>query len=166
MKPHSLYCAAIALSLALFMDSAGASVIGLPSYSKTPGATDARVTQANIGSTICVVGYTKTVRPPVSYTNSLKYQQLHSGYNVNGDMNMRNYEEDHLIPLAVGGNPTSPKNLFPQYYEGAYGARHKDRLELKMHLLVCAGSISLATAQAAFKKDWRIAYRKYVGPLP
>ena len=165
MKSRSLYIFAIALSFILLSENAGAAVAGLPNYLKTPGEIDARVTQSNIGVTICVVGYTKTVRPPASYTNSLKYQQLHSGYNVNGDMNMRDYEEDHLIPLAVGGNPTSPKNLFPQYFGGPYGARHKDRLELKMHLLVCAGRVSLATAQAAFKEDWRIAYRKYVGPL-
>ena len=165
MRNRSLYFIAIAASLTIFTNTANATVIGLPNYAKTPGAIDPRVTQANIASTICVVGYTKTVRPPVSYTNSLKYQQLHSGYAVGGDMNMHDYEEDHLIPLAVGGNPTSPLNLFPQFYGGPYGARHKDQLELKMHLLVCAGSISLANAQAAFKKDWRIAYRKYVGPL-
>ena len=158
----------LTLVLALTFSAATPSfaVVGLPNYSKTPGAVDPAVNQSNIASTICVVGYTKTVRPPTSYTNSLKYSQLRSGYAVNGDLNMRDYEEDHLIPLAVGGHPTDPKNLFPQYYGGAYGARLKDRLELKMHLLVCAGRISLAAAQAAFKKDWRIAYRNYVGPLP
>jgi hypothetical protein len=142
-----------------------ATVIGLPDYHRTPGAIDPSVTQVNIGSTVCVVGYTKTVRPPTSYTNKLKYEQLRSGYAVNGDLDMRNYEEDHLIPLALGGSPRDPLNLFPQYYGGPYGARLKDRLELKMHLLLCAGSVSLKAAQSAFKKDWRIAYRKYVGPL-
>src|SRR5664279_936918 len=44
----------------------------LPDSSCTPGAMDPKVTQDNIDQTICVSGYTKTVRPPVSYTNSLK----------------------------------------------------------------------------------------------
>jgi hypothetical protein len=162
MRRLSLFLALLILSVTT---TAFASVIGLPDYHRTPGAIDSHITQSNIGSTICVVGYTKTVRPPVSYTNNLKYSQLHSGYAVNNDLDMRNYEEDHLIPLAVGGNPTDPHNLFPQYYGGAYGARLKDRLELKLHLLVCAGSVTLKNAQLAFKKDWRIAYRKYVGPL-
>jgi hypothetical protein len=165
MRKVQLLAATLVISAITISQVSASTVIGLPDYHRTPGAVDSRVTQSNIGSTICVVGYTKTVRPPTSYTNSLKYQQLHSGYAVNGDLDMRNYEEDHLIPLAVGGNPTDPHNLFPQYYGGAYGARHKDRLELKLHLLVCAGSVTLKNAQLAFKKDWRIAYRKYVGPL-
>lgn len=45
---------------------ASATTWTLPIHSATPGAIDPIVTQENIGSTICVVGYTKTVRPPVS----------------------------------------------------------------------------------------------------
>src|SRR5579872_5329391 len=41
---------------------------GLPDPTCTPGSIDPAVTQATILSTICVNGYTKTVRPPVSYT--------------------------------------------------------------------------------------------------
>src|SRR5689334_15986180 len=43
---------------------------------QTPGATNPHVTQANIRTTICVVHWTTTIRPPVSYTNALKRQQL------------------------------------------------------------------------------------------
>jgi hypothetical protein len=31
------------------------------------------------------------------------------------------FEEDHFIPLAVGGSPRSPKNLWPEPYEGKFG---------------------------------------------
>src|ERR1035437_2160395 len=69
----------------------------LPDPSCTPGAIDQKVTQDNIKQTICVKGYTKTVRPPVSYTNKLKIQQIAAyGYL---DKNPRDYEEDHLISL-------------------------------------------------------------------
>ena len=163
MHRLSLFLALLILSTTTTAFASGLD--GLPNFQRTPGAIDPSVTQANIGTTVCVVGYTKTVRPPTSYTNKLKYEQLRSGYAVNGDLDMRNYEEDHLIPLAVGGSPKDPRNLFPQYYGGNYGARLKDRLELKMHLLLCAGNVTLKTAQSAFKRDWRIAYRKYVGPL-
>jgi len=87
---------------------------GLPNNSVTPGAVNQAVTQSNFDSTICVSGYTKTIRPPVSYTNRLKYSQLDSGYNYRGDTSAHDYEEDHLIPLEVGGSPTSVKNLWPQ----------------------------------------------------
>jgi hypothetical protein len=162
MKSKSIYLALISSLLIANSTPADATVIGLPNAKLTPGAIDPRVTQANISSTICVLGYTKTVRPPVTYTNSLKYRQLHSGYNVSGDLNMRDYEEDHLIPLEVGGNPTSEKNLFPQYYAATYGARMKDKLENRIHLLVCSGQLTLKAGQAAFAPDWTVGYKKYM----
>jgi len=169
MKQRSRYITLI--SLLLITNSipnsptSSAQAPGLPNSKLTPGATNPAVTQSTIRSTICVIGYTKTIRPPVSYTNKLKYDQLHSGYNVNGDLNMRDYEEDHLIPLEVGGHPSSPLNLFPQYYKASAGARYKDKLENKMHLLVCSGRITLKAAQAVFRGDWTAGYRKYVGAL-
>src|SRR3712207_3940055 len=42
----------------------------------TPGALNPDVTQATIGSTICVRGWTRTIRPPSSYTSALKVEQL------------------------------------------------------------------------------------------
>ena len=162
MKNRSLYATVIALFLISNTVPANALAIGIPNPKLTPGLTNPAVTQKSIGTTICVVGYTKTIRPPVSYTNKLKYDQLHSGYNVQGDMNMRNYEEDHLIPLEVGGHPSSKLNLFPQYYAATYGARVKDRLENKIHLLVCSGKITLKAGQAAFVPDWTVGYKKYV----
>src|SRR5215813_15300951 len=48
------------------------SVSGLPDSAYTPGVIDTRVSQANIGSTICTRGYTATVRPPSSVTGSIK----------------------------------------------------------------------------------------------
>ena len=135
---------------------------GLPNVKATPGAVNPAVTQANIYSTICVSGYTKTIRPPVSYTNRLKYSQLDSGYNYRGDTSAHDYEEDHLVPLEVGGSPTSVKNLWPQPWLVAWNAGKKDRLENKMHSLVCSGSISLAAAQKIFMTNWIAGYQKYV----
>ncbi len=48
----------------------------LPDPALTPGAINPDVTQANIGSTVCVRGWTKTVRPPASHTNRLKKFQI------------------------------------------------------------------------------------------
>ena len=165
MKHKSIYVgliSALLITKSIPVNAMSMGAIGLPNPKLTPGAIDPRVTQSNISSTICVIGYTKTVRPPVSYTNGLKYRQLHSGYNVQGDLNMRDYEEDHLIPLEVGGNPSSEKNLFPQYYAATFGARVKDQLENKIHLLVCSGRISLKEGQSAFTPDWSIGYKKYM----
>lgn len=139
---------------------------GLPNTKLTPGSTNPAVTQATIRSTICVLGWTATVRPPASYTNQLKYSQLHSGYNLNGDLNMKHYEEDHIVPLEVGGSPSSSLNLFPQPRYIKIGAYLKDQLENRMHQLVCSGQISLKSAQLVFLTNWEKGYTKYVGQLP
>lgn len=135
----------------------------LPDPTLTPGATNPAVRQATIASTICVAGYTATIRPPSSVTTGLKRQQLASGYALNGDQNTRDYEEDHLISLELGGSPDSPQNLCPEPYTGNGGARVKDKVENKLHDLVCNGTLPLATAQQAIATDWWAAYQKYVG---
>ena len=76
--------------------SACVSVDGLPDHNCTPGAVDPRVTQDNIQQTICVSGYTKTVRPSTSYTTPLKVRQM-ALYGWTGTTS--DYEEDHLIAL-------------------------------------------------------------------
>src|ERR1700709_1896659 len=70
----------------------------LPDPTRTPGALNPAVTQATISSTICVHGWTQTIRPPQQYTLALKRQQLREfGYT---DRRMSDFEEDHLVPLA------------------------------------------------------------------
>ena len=138
---------------------------GLPNSKVTPGATNPLVTQENIASTICIVGYTKTIRPPVSYTTPLKHKQLYSGYNLGGDLSAKDYEEDHLIPLEVGGNPSEVKNLWPEPRRITWGAAKKDELENKLHLLVCSHQISLKAAQQVLAINWIAGYKKYVSGL-
>jgi hypothetical protein len=154
----------IALLLSLIPGNSYASTSSqlqaLPIKSITPGAIDSRVNQSNIASTICIVGYTKTVRPPASFTNALKISQLRGSYSRYGSTNVKLFEEDHLIPLALGGAPRDPKNLWPEPWESA---RKKDTLELKLHLMVCAGQISLAKARSIFATDWTKGYATYVG---
>lgn len=137
----------------------------LPDPSRTPGATNPAVTQFTLVSTICVRGYTKTIRPPASYTDQLKHQQLVSGYGSQGDSNPADYEEDHLIPLEVGGNPTDPRNLWPQPRNTAYGAAAKDKVENSVHASVCAGQMTLQQGQAVFVPNW-IAGARSAGLLP
>ena len=80
-----------------------------PDPDTTPGMINPEVTQANIQQTICVRG-TATIRPPISYTNTLKRQQLQAVRYT--DKNQAHYEEDHFISLELGGNPRDAKNLW------------------------------------------------------
>jgi hypothetical protein len=133
----------------------------LPNRYRTPGAINPVVTQATIGRTICVSGWTASIRPESSYTTGLKEQQLADGYAYHGDTDTSDYEEDHLISLELGGSPTSPKNLWPEPYAASTGARVKDRIENKLHDLVCARDISLTAAQRAIATNWWAACNRY-----
>jgi hypothetical protein len=124
------------------------------------------VSQANIGQTICVSGWTATIRPPASFTTRLKREQLASGYTYRGDTATRDYEEDHLISLEIGGAPSAEANLWPEPYNSPEGARVKDVVEGKLNALVCDHAITLVTAQRAIATNWWAAYLTYVGPAP
>jgi len=108
---------------------------------RTPGVLDSSVTQATIRSTICVRGWTETVRPPTSYTNELKQRQM-SQYGETGPLSA--FQEDHLISLELGGNPTDPRNLWPEPYPRAADV---DKIENELNAKVCSGALSLAAAQ-------------------
>lgn len=128
-------------------------------YPNVPGVTNPNVTQTNIGQTICVSGWTATIRPPASYTTNLKIQQLKSlGY---ADQNPASYEEDHLISLELGGNPTDPNNLWPEPYNASVpdgGAKFKDQTENYLKSQVCSGNITLQIAQQEIVSDWYKVY--------
>lgn len=121
----------------------------LPDPNCTPGALNPRVTQATIRITICLAGWTSTIRPSVTYTNNLKLAQMR-WYGFTGAPG--EYEEDHLIPLELGGDPIDPHNLWP---EPIAAARDKDKVETALHAAVCAGTLTLADAQARITQDWR-----------
>jgi len=108
---------------------------------RTPGVLNSDVTQATIRATICRRGWTATVRPPVSYTNALKVKQM-AEYGETGPLSA--YQEDHLISLELGGDPTDPRNLWPEPYPRA---RAVDAIENDLNAQVCGGSLSLAEAQ-------------------
>ncbi len=151
-------CGLMLLVLMLGLKSACAG--DLPNPHLTPGVPNPAVTQENIGQTVCVKGYTKTIRPPANYTNALKKKQLlQYGY---ADLNPRDYEEDHLIALSIGGAPFDAGNLWPEPRLSEWGAKKKDQLEFVLYKLVCAHQVSLLDAQQAMASDWISAWKKYV----
>lgn len=132
-----------------------------PDPSRTSGAINPDVMQANIYETICVRSWTQTVRPPEEYTYRLKRGQLREwGYQ---HQQTRDYEEDHLIPLELGGSPTSPQNLWPEPRTGPWNAHIKDRLENYLHEQVCTGRMPLEGAQREIAENWIGAYRRHIG---
>lgn len=131
----------------------------IPDHQRTPGALDRKITQGSIAETICVPGWTATVRPPTSYTNRLKAQQMRAEH-LPG--NARDYEEDHLVPLCVGGSPRDRHNLWPQPRSGQWTATFKDQLEASVCRAVCRGAMTLEQGQQIFlRPDWTKEYEKF-----
>src|SRR4051794_24606618 len=112
------------------------------SWTRTPGVVNPDVSQATIGSTICVQGWTRTVRPPTDYTNALKLRQMRA-YGETGPPS--GYQEDHLVSLELGGHPTDARNLWPEPYPRA---AQVDVIENTLNDAVCGGSLTLAQAQS------------------
>ena len=129
------------LALALRLEQHGARLALVADPVRTPGVINPDVTQASIGTTICVRGWTRTVRPSTEYTNPLKLRQMRE-YGVRGPPS--EFQEDHLISLELGGHPTDPRNLWPEPYPRATAV---DQIENEFNRRVCSGSLTLAEAQ-------------------
>lgn len=126
-----------------------------PDMTVTPGAINPAITQANLGQTICNPKWsTKSERPSSAYTTALKKKQLATTYARYDDTKTADFEEDHLVSLELGGNPTDPKNLWPELYTPPDGAREKDKVENYLHAQVCSGHMTLAAAQYQISHDW------------
>lgn len=124
----------------------------LPAH--TPGVRYSAVTQTTLFKTVCRVGWTKTIRPPASYTNALKKTQLAQFSYV--DRNPADFEEDHLVSLELGGAPRSTRNLWPQPWSQA--RRDDNGIESSLHRKLCDGTLTLKQAQAQV-----IAYKHRFG---
>ena len=130
----------LAIALVLQLRRAPVSSV-LADPVRTPGVLNVAVTPATIRATICRRGWTRTVRPPTDYTNALKRKQLRQ-YGLHGPLSA--YQEDHLVSLELGGDPTDPRNLWPEPYPRAAAV---DKIENELNAQVCSGALSLASAQ-------------------
>ena len=130
---------------------------GLPDSACTPGAVDSRVNAANIASTICVAGYSRTVRPATNITDRIKREQM-AAYGVDSQP-PNDFELDHLISLELGGAPADVANLWPEPLSGAINAHQKDAVENYLHEQVCRGAIPLSEAQRQIATDWPAVFR-------
>jgi hypothetical protein len=78
-------------------------------------------------------------------------KDLESGYHV-----------DRLVPIKLGG-ANSPDNLWPQPLSGEWCWARKNRLERRLHKLICHGTLDLKVAQREIALNWIEAYKKYIG---
>jgi hypothetical protein len=124
--------------------------LSIPKNSLTPGETR----NVTIGDVCSETPGETVLAVPVSLR-----RQVFREYGIN-DMRPNAYEVDYLITPELGG-ASSIRNLWPQSYSAVWNAHVKDELEDRLHGLVCAGQVDLATAQQEISRDWISAYKKY-----
>jgi len=77
-------------------------------------------------------------------------------------------EIDHIVSLELGGS-NDPANLFPEEarFTGHQPGFHvKDKLENAVHNALCAGKISLRSAQQQIANNWEMLYKNMLGVPP
>jgi hypothetical protein len=126
----------------------GSGLSSRPDPACTPGTLNPAVTQATIDRTICVAGWTATVRPPERVTEQEKAASM-AAYGDPGSLG--DYEYDHLVPLELGGATNDPRNLWP---EPGASPNPKDAVENRLRQEVCDGVMALSEAQRAIATDW------------
>ncbi|SRR6266496_3613514 len=116
----------------------------LPDPRCTPGSLDPAITREKL----CASGYTtRPYRPSPSRIAHFKYDEAYPAYDVPRSVRS---ELDHLIPLELGGS-NDATNLWPEVGSIPNG---KDRVENRLHFLVCAGKLALRTAQEEIAHNW------------
>lgn len=115
-----------------------ALLIAVPDPRLTPGA----VRPLSV-STICTTAWRRDYRHVTVKMRRAVFAAYHLAWADRG-----RYEVDHLIPRQLGGADVVA-NLWPQPKFEA--RRIKDPDETRAHKLVCAGTLSLAAAQAQMR---------------
>jgi hypothetical protein len=122
----------------------------LPDRNCSPGGYYKKATRREI----CRSGYASRVRHVTESTDHAVFAEYRIRHH-----SARTYEVDHIVPLELGGS-NARGNLFPEPAGQGLGFHQKDRLEDRLHSVVCAGGRSLRTAQRAIARNWLRAYRR------
>ena len=135
-----------------------AAIIGIPAFAaaqlpssfQTPGA-KGKANEAQV----CAADFEASVKPMAKWQREQALERYGKRpEDFTGEL-------DHLIPISLGGS-NDPDNLWPLPSNKDMGPAQKKALDLKLHELVCAKTITLKAAQDAIKKDWVKAYAQYV----
>lgn len=133
-----------------------------PDPSLTPG----EVLTSDPGQ-VCHAGYSRGIRSMLDRHE--RGRMIHAVYERYGtDRNGRIYEDDHLVPLGLGGADTIGNQWTQIKDGGAWDASVKDRLEYRLVDWACwetrdpsEQQARLQRAQADLRADWIAAYGKY-----
>ena len=138
--------------------TSGCRLTANPDRRCSPGAYYSKLTKAVICSANFRTGSIRNVPQSEKYEVEGEYGMAQKLYG-------RTLEIDHIVSLELGGS-NDIANLYPERASPAPGYRVKDRLENKLHSMVCSGQKSLRSAQREIATNWQKLYRKVYGVAP
>ena len=148
----------VTVPLARRTKSAGCTLGPNPDRRCSPGAYYSRLTKA----VICSAGFrTSSIR---NVPESEKFA-VEREYGMKPGHYGSSLEIDHIVSLELGGS-NDIANLYPEKLDARPGFRVKDRLENRLHSMVCTGSIGLPAAQRAIASNWQGLYKRVFGVAP
>ena len=118
----------------------------------TPGSVDPGATTAQL----CTPTYLGTV----ALSSDADRQETFLRYGLPYPTAQDRFRLDHAVPVEIGGD-SSAANLWPMPVSADVADR-KNALAVRLHDLVCAGTVPLGTAQQDVATDWYAAWRRYV----
>ena len=121
----------------------------------SPGAYYSKLTKAVLCSSTFHTGDVRNVPDSEKHQVEIEYGLTPKGYGST-------LEIDHIVSLELGGS-NDIANLYPEKATlpaGAPGYHVKDKLENKLHALVCDGSMTLRSAQRGIATNWQALGKK------
>ena len=130
----------------------------LPDRRCSPGADFSGLTRAVICSAAFRTSAVRNVPQSEKYAVEREYGMAARSYG-------RTIEIDHIVSLELGGS-NDIANLFPEPGAGAASYHVKDKLENRLHAMVCSGQITLVAARTGIARNWETLYRRVFDSAP
>jgi hypothetical protein len=141
--------------------TSGCTLSALPDRRCSPGAYSSKLTKAVICASTFHTG-------PIRNVPDSEKHQVEIEYGLQAKPYGSTLEIDHIVSLELGGS-NDVANLYPEdatFANHAPGYHVKDKLENAAHKAVCAGTLSLRSAQQQIASNWELLYKKLFGVTP
>jgi hypothetical protein len=141
--------------------TAGCTLGANPDRRCSPGARYSKLTKAVICAQTFRTGPIRNVPEWEKHAVEIEYGLEPKGYGST-------LEIDHIVSLELGGS-NDIANLYPEKATlpaGAPGFHVKDKLENRLHDLVCDGTMTLRSVQRGIVANWQALYKRVFGVAP
>jgi len=136
----------------------GCRLTAAPDRRCSPGAYSSALTRAVICSSSFRTASIRDVPESEKHAVEIEYGLAPRAYG-------RTLEIDHIVSLELGGS-NDVANLYPEKANAHPGYHVKDKLEDAAHKAVCAGTISLRSAQRQIASNWEKLFKLLFGVAP